>query len=115
MPPHLLDTIEMATVLCNTHGGFSDEDLAEYILYNQPQAQKMAVGWHPDTVAGAIGRLAQEEMPDISDITYKAFESASSAIVKAGLLGEVQSPLAKEAIAFVEAGQRSATGVRPNL
>ena len=59
MPPHLLDTIEMAIFLCNAHGGFSDEDLAEYILSNQPQAPNIAVGWHPDTVAGAIGRLAQ--------------------------------------------------------
>ena len=65
----------------------------------------MAVGWHPDTVAGAIGRLAQEAMPAYDEVTYNVFVLAASAIVKAGLLGEVQSPLAKEAIAFVEASK----------
>ena len=65
----------------------------------------MAVGWHPHTIAGAIGRLAQAEMPSFNEITYQVFELASSAIVKAGLLGEVQRPLTKEAIAFVEASK----------
>ena len=65
----------------------------------------MSVGWHPDTIVGTIGRLDHETLPDFDGVTYDVFAKAGSAIIKAGFLKELQSLLAKEAIAFVEAGK----------
>ena len=104
IPPQLLDKIDMTILLCNANGAFTNEDLAEYIVSNLPQAAKLAASWHPDTVVGAIGCLTQKTLPDFCDVTYPIFALAASAIQKGGLVEELESPLAKEAIAFVEAG-----------
>ena len=65
----------------------------------------MAVSWYPDTVVGTLGHLAGSIDDGLGLSTHPVFAKAASAIVKAGLLAELHNPVAKEAIAFVEASK----------